>query len=107
MKIKEAIQTESCLVFLFGVQLAKDGRDLNIHKRKERSYSFCFLGFSMLFLLNKGEMEFVKRSRLWNRRGRLWGRAMSLAGRGRSLGSGLGASIRARVSKGKIVGTIC
>ena len=74
MKIKEVIQIESCLVFLFGIQLAKDGRDLSIHKRKERSYSFCFLGFSMLLLLNKGEMEFVKRSRLWNRRGRLWGK---------------------------------
>ena len=32
---------------------------------------------------------------------------MSLAGRGRSLGSGLGASIRASVSKEKIIGTIC
>ena len=90
MKIKEVIQIESCLVFLFGVQLAKDGRDLRIHKRKERSYSFCFLSFSMLLLLNKGEMEFLKRSRLWNRRGRLWGKGHEPSGQGEEPRVGVG-----------------
>ena len=41
MKIKEVIRTEAFLVFLFRVHSAKDGRNLNIHKRKDRSYSFC------------------------------------------------------------------
>lgn len=51
MRIKEVIQFESCLRFLFGVHLAKDGRDLNIHKRKERSYSFCFPWFLNITLV--------------------------------------------------------
>lgn len=41
-------------MFLFRVHSAVDGRNLNIHKRKDRIYSF--LHFSMLLMLNKGEM---------------------------------------------------
>lgn len=33
------------MVFLFRVHSAVDGRNLNIHKRKDRIYSFCFPSF--------------------------------------------------------------
>lgn len=62
MKIKEVIQIVLSGVS-FGVHLAKDGRDLNIHKRKERSYSFCFPWFLNVTLVKQrgnGVCEEVK-----------------------------------------------
>lgn len=89
MKIKEVIQTESCLVFLFRVHSAKEGRNLNIHKRNERTYSFCFPSF-LHVTFNKGEMSLCRGHGSGTGKGGCGGRAVNLPGWGEKAGWGWG-----------------
>ena len=50
----------------------------------------------MLLMLNKGETEFVKRSRLWNRKGRLWGKGQEPSRQLEKPRVGVGRSVCAR-----------